>query len=134
MIKVYVTAVVLLFSAAAAAGDPAAPAPQILSDAQAAMFPMQDGRSIYEGVCQACHMPGGAGAVGAGTYPPLAENPTLGASGYLVSLIIHGQKAMPPLGQFLSDRQIAEVVNYIRTHFGNHYTDKVTVADVRTMR
>jgi hypothetical protein len=29
---------------------------------------------------------------------------------------------------------VADVVNYIRTHFGNHYTDKVTAAEVKTMR
>jgi mono/diheme cytochrome c family protein len=26
------------------------------------------------------------------------------------------------------------VVNYIRTNFGNHYTDKVTPADVKAQR
>jgi len=34
----------------------------------------------------------------------------------------------------LTDAQIADVVNYIRTHFGNRYSDKVTPDLVKTMR
>jgi mono/diheme cytochrome c family protein len=30
----------------------------------------------------------------------------------------------------LSDQQIADVVNYVRSHFGNTYKDKVTVNQV----
>jgi mono/diheme cytochrome c family protein len=41
---------------------------------------------------------------------------------------------MPPFGPFLSDAQLAAVVNYVRSHFGNHYTDKVTAEDVKTQR
>jgi mono/diheme cytochrome c family protein len=33
-----------------------------------------------------------------------------------------------------SDQQIADVVNYVRTHFGNNYKDKVTPADVKSAR
>jgi mono/diheme cytochrome c family protein len=97
-------------------------------------FPFQGGEAIYKGVCQGCHMPDAKGATGAGTYPALANNPKLAEAGYPVSVIIHGQKAMPPLGGMLSDKQIADVVTYIRTHFGNHYTEAVNVADVKTAR
>jgi mono/diheme cytochrome c family protein len=98
------------------------------------MFRMQDGKSIYERVCQGCHMPGAKGAVGAGLYPALARNPRLEEAGYPVGIIINGQKAMPSFGALLNDAQIAEVVAYIRTHFGNHYTGKVTAAAVKAMR
>ena len=27
---------------------------------------------------------------------------------------------MPPFGAMMSDDQVAAVVNYLRTHFGNH--------------
>lgn len=97
-------------------------------------FPMQDGKSIYEHVCQGCHMPGGKGAVGAGAYPALAQNPKLEEGGYPAAIIIQGQKAMPSFGAFFSDNQVAEVVNYIRTHFGNHYSGRVTAAEVKLMR
>ena len=41
---------------------------------------------------------------------------------------------MPPFGALLDDAQIAAVVEYIRTHFGNTYLDPVppnTVKDAR---
>jgi len=97
-------------------------------------YDFQGGKAIYTNVCQGCHMPDAKGAVGAGMYPALASNPKLETAGYPVSVIINGQKAMPPLGPYFNDTQIADVVNYIRTHFGNHYADKVTAAQVKTMR
>jgi mono/diheme cytochrome c family protein len=97
-------------------------------------FLEQTGEAIYANVCQACHMEQGQGAVGAGKYPALAKNEKLEAAGYPVYLVIHGQKAMPPLGGMLDDEQIAAVVDYIRTHFGNNYTDPVTMDDVKSSR
>jgi mono/diheme cytochrome c family protein len=41
---------------------------------------------------------------------------------------------MPPVGVMMTDDQVAAVVNYVRTHFGNDYHDAVTAADVRTVR
>jgi mono/diheme cytochrome c family protein len=49
-------------------------------------------------------------------------------------VIIHGQKAMPAFGEAFDDRQIADVTNYIRTHFGNDYKDPVAPEDVRSAR
>lgn len=99
------------------------------------MFPEQGGEAIYKGVCQACHMPDAKGGVGAGMYPALAKDPKLAVAGYPVSVVVNGQKAMPAfLGTKLSDQQIADVVNYVRTHFGNDYKDKVTPADVKAAR
>ncbi len=37
---------------------------------------------------------------------------------------------MPPLGGMMSDEQVADVVNYVRTHFGNDYRDRVSAAAV----
>jgi mono/diheme cytochrome c family protein len=34
----------------------------------------------------------------------------------------------------LSDDQVAAVVNYVRTHFGNIYDDAVTAQDVKAVR
>jgi mono/diheme cytochrome c family protein len=117
-----------------AVADTAAPAPPPRPMRGGGMFPMQGGQAIYEGVCQGCHMPNAKGATGAGMYPALASNSKLEEAGYPLSIVINGQKAMPPLGSLFSDAQIADVVNYIRTHFGNHYSDKVTAAEVKTMR
>lgn len=83
----------------------------------------QTGEGIYKAVCASCHMPDGQGATGAASYPALADNPTLEYPEYAVMLTLHGQAAMPPLRGVLDDEQIAEVVNYIRTSFGNDYPD-----------
>jgi mono/diheme cytochrome c family protein len=34
----------------------------------------------------------------------------------------------------MSNDQIAAVVNYLRTHFGNRYQDEVTADDVKAVR
>jgi len=88
------------------------------------------GAAVFQHVCQGCHMPGGRGAVGAGRFPALAHNPKLEAAGYPVSMVLNGHGGMPWFNGVLSPTQIADVVNYVRTHFGNEYTDKVTAADV----
>lgn len=99
-----------------------------------ARFTYQDGADIYRYVCAGCHMPGGRGAIGAGAYPALANNAKLEASGYPVYLVVNGQKAMPGFGSQLNDAQVAAVVNYIRSNFGNSYTDQVTAEDVKAVR
>ena len=97
-------------------------------------FSFEGGQAIFTGVCQGCHMPQAQGAVGAGMYPALAKNAKLESVGYPVAVVTHGQKAMPPFGDMLNDRQIADVVNYVRTSFGNKYKDKVKPDDVKAQR
>jgi mono/diheme cytochrome c family protein len=98
------------------------------------MFPQQGGEAIFRGVCQDCHMPDAKGATGAGMYPALAHDQKLEIAGYPISVVVHGQKAMPAFGPMFSDQQVADVVNYVRTHFGNHYKDRASVADVKAVR
>jgi mono/diheme cytochrome c family protein len=97
-------------------------------------FTEQSGEQLFANVCQGCHMPDGKGAVGAGTYPSLAGNRNLEAGGYPVYIIVRGQRAMPSFGAMMSDDQVAAVVNYLRTHFGNDYKDAVTAEDVKVVR
>jgi mono/diheme cytochrome c family protein len=99
----------------------------------------QDGEVIYRTVCQGCHMPAGQGGAGAGAYPALANNDRLASAGYAVSVVANGLKAMPAFasklaasGCLLGDAQIASIVNYVRTHFGNSYTDSVSADDVKS--
>lgn len=93
----------------------------------------QTGQELYEHICQGCHMPDAKGATGAGTYPALAANAKLEAAAYPALVLLKGQKAMPSFSD-LNDAQVAEVVNYIRTNFGNHYSDKVSPDDVKALR
>jgi mono/diheme cytochrome c family protein len=79
-------------------------------------------------------MPDGKGAEGAARYPALAANPKLAAGAYAVLMVVQGRAAMPSFAQYLDDDQIAGVINYVRTHFGNSYTDLVSAAEVRSAR
>ena len=97
-------------------------------------FTEAGGAAVYAGVCAGCHMPDGRGAAGAGAYPALAKNERLVAAGYPIALVLHGHGAMPPFGRTLSDAQVAAVVDYIRTHFGNHYPEATAAADVAAAR
>ena len=90
----------------------------------------ENGAALYQHVCQGCHQVGGRGAVGAGYFPALAGNKKLAEAGYPVSTVLNGNGGMPWFNGQLTDTQIADVVNYVRTHFGNSYTDAVTPADV----
>ena len=127
------------FGAVPARADTAGPAPKPPAHGPSiagffSPFPFQGGEAIYKGVCQGCHMPDAKGAVGAGAYPSLAKNENLETAAYPVSIVLKGQKAMPFFAIQLDDRQIADVVNYVRTHFGNRYRDKVKPADVKALR
>ncbi len=91
----------------------------------------KDGREIYVFYCQACHMEGGKGAEGAGKFPALANNPRLGTTAYAISIVEKGRGGMPWFSDQLSPTQVAQVVSYLRTNFGNSYKDPVTAADVQ---
>ena len=98
------------------------------------VFPAKDGEAVFKSICQGCHMPDAKGATGAGNYPALAANPNLASGAFPVVMVINGRKAMPAFGGMLSDQQVADVVNYVRGHFGNRYKDKVTIQDVKDIR
>ncbi|QCI66311.1 c-type cytochrome [Phreatobacter stygius] len=127
-LKIGLTAAVLVAGATAALSQSSA----LFSSP--ARFAYQDGESIYRYVCAGCHMPEGRGAIGAGAYPSLANNAKLEAGGYPVYLVVNGQKAMPGFANQLNDGQVAAVVNYIRSNFGNRYTDQVSADDVKAAR
>jgi mono/diheme cytochrome c family protein len=97
-------------------------------------FVEMSGEELFGNVCQGCHMQGALGAAGAGSYPSLAGNRNLESSGYPIYLVVNGRRGMPGFGDMMSDDQIAAVVNYLRTHFGNNYEDRVTAKDVTAAR
>jgi mono/diheme cytochrome c family protein len=97
-------------------------------------FAEQSGESLYQSVCQACHMPNAAGATGAAAYPSLAADPALMDRGYPAYVVIFGKRSMPAFGDMMSDTQVTAVVNYLRSHFGNSYLDEITVEEVHAAR
>jgi len=102
------------------------------------------GEEVYTHICQGCHMPDGQGASGAGHYPSLAANQNLATWQYVAITVLGGRNGMPPFGLpasqveetrtvHLSDDQIADVVNYVRSHFGNGYEKTVTGSQIATL-
>lgn len=109
-----------------------------------AVLSTTDGRQVYEQICRGCHMQDGRGAVGAGRFPALANNRTLVSRQYMALTILMGRRNMPAFGAkhaigfggppaTLSEEQIAAVINYVRTHFGNRYTDPITATEVAAL-
>ena len=97
-------------------------------------FVQSDGAALYRAICQGCHMPDARGARGAGTYPALAANPKLASAAYPAVMVLGGRRGMPAFGDSLSDDQVAEVVNYVRSHFANRYADTLTPDEVARLR
>lgn len=97
-------------------------------------FSEPDGEKLYRRVCAGCHMPDARGAQGAGMYPALAGNQNLASADYAIYVVVKGLHGMPGVGRMMTDAQVADVVNYVRTHFGNRYPDKVTAAQVGAVR
>lgn len=91
------------------------------------------GEELYRQACLACHQPEGKGLPG--VYPALAESDWLaGDPDRLIKVVLHGlsgpitvngerfvSEAEVPMPSFeaLSDSEIADVLTYLRTHFGN---------------
>ena len=103
-------------------------------DMRGAPFAMQGGEAVYRGVCQGCHMADAKGASGAGTYPALAGNQKLAEGGYVLSMVMNGKRGMPPFRHHFTNAQVADVVNFVRSYFGNHYKGKIREVDVQALR
>jgi mono/diheme cytochrome c family protein len=99
------------------------------------------GADIYTHICQGCHMAQGQGAVGAGHYPKLAGDPALVSWQYVALTVLNGKNGMPAFGlpnrqmletrsAHLSDAQVAAVVNYVRSHFGNQSKTAATADQI----
>jgi mono/diheme cytochrome c family protein len=97
-------------------------------------FSEQGGVDLFRNICAGCHQPDAKGAVGAGSYPSLAADKNLDSADFMLSVLLGGLKGMPPVGDMMSDTQVADVVNYVRTHFGNAYSEAVSAADVAVAR
>lgn len=106
------------------------------------------GQTVYMQVCFACHQPTGLGLPG--MFPPLAGSDWVAAKkpDRIIRMVLHGftgpitlngkpfaspAPLMPPQGAALSDTQIADVLTYVRSSFGNK-ADAVTSAEVAAIR
>jgi mono/diheme cytochrome c family protein len=131
--------IVAICASGTALADTEAPDP-----ATTGILGTSSGEAVYAQICQGCHMAGGRGAVGAGYYPAFTGNAKLASANYMAATILNGRRNMPSFEQrannefffaptWLTDTQIANVVNYVRSHFGNHYGDSISAADVAAL-
>jgi mono/diheme cytochrome c family protein len=93
-----------------------AAAPMIAAGAQAPA-PI-DGAKVFADNCAACHQASGEGIEGA--FPKLAGNAFVsGDPAKPVGVLLNGRGGMPTFRDDLSDAQIAAVLSFVRSHWGN---------------
>ena len=102
------------------------------------------GARLYAGSCQACHRETGAAAPP--YVPPLAGNPTVldADPASLINVVLNGTAPlvakgrpdayrMPQFRAQLTNRQVAEIVTFMRASWGNH-APAVTAEAVAAIR
>ena len=126
-----------------AQGSPPAPATSNIPSAEGNLL-LAFGKTIYDNQCAVCH-----GAQGLGKpphFPPLAGNQSIqmGSAVNPIRMVLNGgyppgtagnpmPYGMPPFAQSLSDDEVAAVVTYIRTAWGNRGAP-VSARDANTLR
>ena len=97
--------------------------------AVAGVAPAVDGKQLYGAKCAACHQGSGLGV--AGVFPPLAASEwVVGDEKILTNILLHGvngemivkgnkYNGAMPAWNILSDDELAAVLTYIRTDWGN---------------
>ncbi len=134
MTKIVVLAVVAAVVAAAVAAP----------DANAASPRVSAGAKVFANNCTGCH--GAAGTGEPGIFPSLVANPYVsgnakrlihtvkyGLTGKIVAKGVKYDGVMPAWTSTLSDAQIADVVSYLRTTWGNKGS-LVSAAEVRAVK
>ncbi len=102
-----------------------------------------DGKAVYVQNCLTCHQADGGGVPN--MNPPLIKTDyVLGDKTRLINIVLHGFKErveiegelynniMPALNH-LTDKQIADVLTYVRNNFGNK-ASAITPAEVKKTR
>ncbi len=130
MLAAVLVGFVVLVSGSVFAGCATAPAPD-------------SGQAIYTRYCATCHQGDGNGIENA--FPPIRETEWAnGDKGRLIRLVLYGMQgpievkgktynnAMTPHG-FLSDEQVAAVLTFVRSSFGND-ADAVMPDEVARVR
>jgi mono/diheme cytochrome c family protein len=105
--------------------------------------PEERGQRIYRAYCVSCHLADGSGIPG--MYPPLQQTDWVeGDAGRVIRLLLNGMAGpyevkgnqynniMPAHGT-LSDNQIADVLTFVRSNFGND-ASAITPDEVHAVR
>jgi len=105
---------------------------------------LPDGKQVFSTTCAACHQATGEGVPG--VYPPLAGSEWVnGEDAKVIRILLHGvtgpievagetfNSMMPPWGGTLKDADIAAVLTYVRSQWGNKGAP-ITAAKVASIR
>jgi mono/diheme cytochrome c family protein len=89
------------------------------------------GKDLYMANCSACHLPGGEGVPGA--FPPLKGSGVVNKDDAAkhIQVVLNGMQggraggvvyasAMPPFAGMLNDAEIADIIDFERSSWGNH--------------
>src|SRR4051812_13750424 len=103
-----------------------------------------DGKVVFSTTCAACHQATGEGVEG--TYPPLAGSEIVnGDEAKVIRIVLNGLTGpvevagetysgmMPPWGGVLKDPELAAVLTYVRSAWGNKAAP-ITVSKVAAIR
>ena len=91
-----------------------------------------DGKALFQKNCAACHQANGKGIPGA--FPALAGNAFLqGPAKDPAGVLLKGRGGMPDFSQVLSDGDIAAVLTYARSSWGNR-AEVLTEQEVSALR
>lgn len=140
LVRFFFTALMLGLTACGPGKDAAAPAAaEDTTPGDAAT-----GQRVYLRVCFVCHQPNGLGVPDA--FPPLAGSTIVaGDPDRLIRIVLHGlqgpvevngttfNSVMPAQGTILKDFEIANVLTYVRSAWGNH-ASPVSVEAVTQVR
>lgn len=105
---------------------------------------IEAGQKVYETSCMNCHMQDGKGLEG--VFPPVAQSDFLKKSpNEIIDVLIKGQSGeikvngvtyngVMPSVEYLSDKEISDVLNYIQNSWGNKNTKPVLPEQVKKRR
>jgi len=105
---------------------------------------IERGKEVYASYCQNCHMEDGMGTPD--VFPPVAKADYVKRPAKeLIKIILEGQSGeivvnkktyngMMPAQSYLTDEEIADVLNYVRNSWGNKVPGTITPAQVKALR
>jgi len=103
----------------------------VVAGSAAAQTP-SDGKTLFAKNCAACHQADGRGIPGA--FPALAASPVVtGAPVDAAEVLLKGRGGMPAFSGSLDDLEIAQVLTYARSSWGNK-AGAVSGAEVEAQR
>jgi len=113
------------------------------SGAKVPVAPVSPGQQVYQQYCLTCHQSDGSGVPG--LNPPLKQSDwVVGDKTRLINVILKGLQEpveingdtydnVMPAHDFLSDKEVSDVLTFIRSNFNNK-ADAVTTEEVKKVR